>query len=240
MNYFSTMCATEREPLLHLNAYKFVNYRFVFERIVKNCTKNCTLLLDAGCGRGSSIICLQDKIELVGIDVSRDNVEACKRRWRKRMYVVADLKMLPFVEGTFGGVFSADVLEHVDDKTAAVDELARTTKRGGFFVGSSSNILNPVLWLDAKFPLLMKPLVIKLAEPGHYYRHSRFSPSTLKKTLKLKGYRMDCLYLLGYPQFDQTRPLLGLAPLWILFDQLTKKKALLYLKEILVWQATRV
>jgi ubiquinone/menaquinone biosynthesis C-methylase UbiE len=234
------MSPTEREPFLRLNAYKFVNYRFVFERTVANCTRKCTLILDAGCGRGGSIICLPDNVELIGIDVLRANVEACRRRWRKRMYVVADLTMLPFAEGAFGGALSADVLEHVGDKTAAVNELARTTKIDGFFVGCSSNILNPVLFLDAKFPLLMKPLVMKFAEQGHYERQSRFSPQALKKTLKLTGYRMDCLYLLGYPQFEQTNTLPGLTYLWILFDKLTRKKALVYLKEILVWQATRV
>lgn len=234
------MGVTARERFLSLNSYKYINYRFILENLVNSCARSGSLLLDAGCGRGGSIICLPDKAEVVGVDVLRANIVACRQRWRNRSYVAADLTMLPFIEGAFGGALSADVLEHVDDKAAAVNESARITRRGGFFIGCSSNILNPVLWLDAKFPMLMKPLVMKLAEPGHYERHSRFSPSSLTKALNSTGYRMDCLYLLGFPQFSQTRTLPGLARLWVLFDRLTKKKALLYLKEILVWQATRV
>jgi ubiquinone/menaquinone biosynthesis C-methylase UbiE len=235
------MGVTARDRFLRLSSYEYINYRFVVESLVKSCTKNRCLLLDAGCGKGYSIVCPPNKVELVGIDVLRANIVACRRRWRNRSYVVADLTKLPFIEGAFGGALSADVLEHVDDKTAAINELARITQRGGFFVGCSSNILNPILWLDVKFPMLMKPLVMKLAEPGHYERHSRFSPSSLAKTLSSTGYRMDYLYLLGYPLFSQTtRKLPWLALLWVLFDRLTKKKALLYLKEVLAWQATRV
>jgi ubiquinone/menaquinone biosynthesis C-methylase UbiE len=225
---------------LHLHSYKFIYHRFILETLVKSCTKNGCLLLDAGCGRRGSIVCPSDKVVIVGIDILRANVIACRLRWKSRGYVVADLTMLPFIRSAFGGVVSVEVLEHVNDKTAALNELARITQRGGFFVGCSTNILNLILWLDAKFPMLMKPLVMKLAEPGHYERHGRFSPSSLIKTLNLTGYRMDRLYLLGQPLFSKTRTPLGLALLWVLFDRLTKKKPLLYLKEVLVWQATRV
>ena len=188
----------------------------------------------------AGIICPPDKVKLVGIDILRANVVACRRRWGKRSYVVGDLNLLPFIEGAFGGAISADVLEHVEDTTAAVNELARVTQRGGFFVGCSTNILNPLLWLDVKFPMLMKPLEMKLADAGHYGRHYRFSPSSLKKTLNSTGYRMDYLYLIGLPQFSQKRNLIWIARLWVLFDRLTKNKILLYFKEMLVWQATRV
>lgn len=108
-----------------------------------------------------------------------------------------------------------------------------------FFVGCSTNILNPVLWLDVKFPMLTKPFVMKLSSSRHYDRHFRFSPSSLKKILNSAGYRIDRLYLLGMPQFSLTRNLIGVERLWILFDRLTKKKILLYFKEILLWQATK-
>jgi SAM-dependent methyltransferase len=206
-----------------------------------NRNKNSYLLLDAGCGKRSSIICPIDNAELVGVDILRTNVAVCRKQWRNRSYVVADLTMLPFIKGAFGGAMSADVLEHIDDKTMAINELARITRSGGFFIGSSTNILNPVLWLDAKFPMLLKPLEKKLSEPGHYDRHSRFSPSSLTKTLNSTGYRINYLYLLGYPQFSLTKPTSsGLALLWIVFDKLTKKKILVYFKEILIWQATRL
>jgi SAM-dependent methyltransferase len=178
---------------------------------------------------------------MVGIDILRSNVVACKGRWRNRSYVVADLNMLPFCEGAFDGVVSADVLEHVEGKTVAINELARVTRKGGFLVGCSSNVLYPILWLDDKLAWLMKPLVMKLADKGHYDRHSRFSPTSLVKVLSSTGYQLDFWSLLGYPQFCVHRHASKKLVLpWILFDKLTKAKIFLYFKEILVWQARRV
>jgi ubiquinone/menaquinone biosynthesis C-methylase UbiE len=232
----------EQERFLSLKSYRFVNYRFVFENLLKCCVKQTYLLLDAGCGRGASISYVPNAREFVSIDVLRANVIACKRRWKERSYVIADLTMLPFIEGSFDGALSADVLEHVDKKTAAINELARITRSGGFFIGCSSNNMNPVFWLDVKLPMLMKPLVMKLAGPGNYDRHSRFSPSSLNKTLDRARYRLNYLYLFGFPTFSMRtandQPWVALS--WVLFDLLTKKKPLLFLKEILVWQATKL
>jgi SAM-dependent methyltransferase len=224
-----------------VGSYKFVDYRFVLESWAECCTKRSCLLLDAGCGKGDSILCPSSKMELVGIDVLRSNVVTCSRRWRDRSFVVGDLIMLPFVEGAFGGTFCADVLEHIEDKGAAMNELSRVTQTDGFLIACSPNVLNPILWLDTKFPALMKALVIKFATPGHYDRHSRLSPSSLMKMLNSSGYQMDYLCLLGYPLFSQRRHIFrGLLLLWVLFDRLTKHKPFFYLKEHLLWKATRV
>lgn len=116
-----------------LGSHKFVNYKFVFENLVKTCAKGGCLVLDAGCGRGGSIVCSPDNVKLVGIDILRANVLACRRQWGNRSYVVGDLSMLPFIKDAFGVAISADVLEHIDDITKAVNELARVTQMGGFF-----------------------------------------------------------------------------------------------------------
>jgi ubiquinone/menaquinone biosynthesis C-methylase UbiE len=196
------------------------------------------LLLDAGCGKGDSIWSLPSKVELVGVDVLRANVLYSKRRWRKRSYLVADLNMLPFRESTFGGTLSSDVLEHVDNNTAVLKEFARITVKGGFFIGCSSNILNPVMYLYVKLPRLMMPLVMKLAGAGHYDRHSRFSPRSLAKTLKATGYQMNYLYLLGYPSLRQ-RSYLGLLAYGYFLTSLQIRN-LYCLKEVLIWQAIRI
>jgi len=177
-------------------------------------------------------------VELVGVDVLRANVLYSKRRWRKRSYLVADLNMLPFRESTFGGTLSSDVLEHVDNKTAVLKEFARITVKGGFFIGCSSNILNPVMYLYVKLPRLMMPLVMKLAGAGHYDRHSRFSPRSLAKTLKATGYQMNYLYLLGYPSLRQ-RSYLGLLAYGYFLTSLQIRN-LYCLKEVLIWQAIRI
>jgi ubiquinone/menaquinone biosynthesis C-methylase UbiE len=224
-----------------LKSYRFVDYRFVLQKLVESRTRNGCLMLDAGCGKGGSIIRPLDGVNLVSVDVLRSNVVVCRQRWKDRSYVVSDLTMLPFIAGSFGGILSADVFEHIENKRLAMIELARVTARGGFLLACSSNGINPILWWDTKLPILMKPLVIKFGAAGHYERHSRFSPSSLTNTLNSAGYRMDCLHLLGYPLFSQKKRIPTLIMLsWVLFDRLTKHKPLLYLKEVLLWQASRV
>jgi SAM-dependent methyltransferase len=231
----------KQDHILGMKSYRFFNYRFILENLVKCSVKQPCLLLDAGCGRGDSIYEMPDGLEFVSVDILRANIIACRRLWKERSYVIADLTMLPFIEGSFDGALSVDVLEHVDNKTAAINELARITSDKGFFIGCSSNIMNPIFWLDVKLPMLMKPLVMKLATPGHYDRHSRFSPSSLNKTLDGARYRLNYLYFIGFPTFSRAiaydQPLIALG--WVLFDKVTKKKPLLYLKEMLVWQATK-
>lgn len=217
--------------------HKYTYYGFVIERLLHESLKERYLLLDAGCGKGGSIWVVPINMEIVGVDILRYNLLATKHLRKNLSCVVCDLTWLPFKEDAFGGAMSVDVLEHVDNKTAVISELARVTMKSGFFIGSSTNLLNPILWLDAKLPLLMKPLVMKFA-PGHYDRHSRFSPSSLNCALNSAGYRVDYLALLGGTLFNKKK-LPWVAYLWILFDKFTRKKPLIYLKEIIVWKAVR-
>lgn len=220
--------------------HKYIHYGFVVEKLLHGCLKQRCLLLDAGCGKGGSMRLVPKNVGFVGVDILRANLVAAKFLRKNLSYVVADLTWLPFIEGAFGGALSVNVVEHVDDKTAVIGELARVTHEGGFFIGCSTNLLNPVLWLDVKLPMLLKPLVMKFAPSHHYYdRHSRFSPSSLTSTLNATGYQMDYLALLGCVLFNKEKQP-WFAYLWILFDKLTRKKPLLYLKEVMVWKATRV
>ena len=224
----------------HLNSYHYIYYRYIFENLVEKCVKDIRLLLDAGCGNGSSLSFPLDNVEFVSIDLSRVNIMTCRKRWTKRNYVIADLNNLPFKGGVFGGVLSADVLEHVDNANVSLKELARITQKGGFFIGCSTNLLNPLLFFDTKFSMLAKVLEKKFASPGHYTRHTRFSPSSLVNTLKSAGYQIDHLCLLGHQVFSYRHSPVVFSLIWMFFDRFTKKTPLLYLKEALIWQATLV
>lgn len=46
---------------------------------------------------------------------------------------------MPFEDGSFDAVLCMEVLEHVDDPGAVVDEAARVLRRGGVFVYSGPN-----------------------------------------------------------------------------------------------------
>ena len=229
------------ERFCRLGSYKFIHYKFILEMLLKKQIRNGDRILDTGCGKGNSINFPDDEIEIIGVDILRSNIEICKKRWKNRSYIVADITKLPCTKDSFTGVLSADVLEHVKNKNKVLNEMARVTQRDGFLIACSSNFLNPILWLDMKFNMLMKPLVLKFAASGHYDRHCRFSPTSLKKALNFSNYRLENLYLVGYPQFSQIKHIsLGIKLLWLFFDNFTKKIPLLYFKEIILWHAILV
>jgi ubiquinone/menaquinone biosynthesis C-methylase UbiE len=236
-----TLGSSRLPMFLQMKSYVFNFYRFTIENSLYNSTKDGFRILDAGCGKGDSLrdYSKPKNAEVIGVDILLTDVAASKRRWRAADFVVADLEMLPFREDTFDGALSVDVMEHVEDKTFAMGELARVTRKGGFFLGSSTNVLNPILLLDTIFPKLLKALVNRFSNVAELVpRHSRYSPSSLNGALVKAGYKLDHLTLMGTPVFEEKK-MPWLSYLWIVFDKLTKKKPLLFLKETMVWQATR-
>jgi ubiquinone/menaquinone biosynthesis C-methylase UbiE len=226
---------------LQMKSYVFNFYRFAVENRLLKCLKNGYLILDAGSGKGDSLrdYSKPKNVEVVCVDFLRVNAAASKRRYKTSQCIVADLTKLPFREGAFNGTFSVDVLEHVDNKTSAISELARVTKKGGFFVGCSTNVLNPVLFMDSMFPAQLNALVNRFSNVEMIVeRHSRFNPSNFNKTLVKSGFELEHFALVGTPVIDE-KSLSSLANLWVLFDKLSKKKPFLYLKETMVWQAAK-
>lgn len=97
------------------------------------------LLLDIGCNWGRwSISAARAGYRAVGLDPSFEAIVAARRIARQlgaqSRYVVADTRRLPFADDTFDVVFSYGVLQHLSkrDVAAAVEEIRRTLKRGGY------------------------------------------------------------------------------------------------------------
>ncbi len=231
------------ERLWRLCSYNYPFYRFALEWLIYSHIRCGYVLLDAGCGgKGSSISRTPEDSEVIGIDVIKKNILASKQLCPGMKYVLGDLTALPFRENAFNGTFSIDVLEHVRHKKKVITELSRTTKKGGFMIGSTTNLLNPIMGLDANLPL--RPLTAKYAS-GHYERHSRVSPSKLNNLLGEAGYRINILALVGFPPLNAevyqytNRKAPWFAHVWIAFDKLTLKKPFVYLKENMIWVSSK-
>lgn len=82
-------------------------------------------VLDLGCGVGHSYHLLAPR-ETVGVDVDRDALAG-----QDRETVVADMRALPFGDGSFDSVLSVQSLEHVPDPERAVAEVARVLAPAG-------------------------------------------------------------------------------------------------------------
>jgi SAM-dependent methyltransferase len=82
-------------------------------------------VLDLGCGVGHSFHLLAPR-ETVGVDVDRAALAG-----QDRETVVADMRAVPFVDGSFASVLSVQSLEHVPDPERVLAEVARVLEPDG-------------------------------------------------------------------------------------------------------------
>ncbi|HWA10205.1 MAG TPA: methyltransferase domain-containing protein [Opitutaceae bacterium] len=90
-------------------------------------------VLDAGCGTGGLIRRLagREAWKWTGVDLSPVAIELARRRCPPGTELKeAAVTALPFADGSFDAVVSADVLYHVDDDNAALREFFRVLRPG--------------------------------------------------------------------------------------------------------------
>jgi SAM-dependent methyltransferase len=76
-------------------------------------------VLDLGCGTGHSYRALAPR-ETVGVDIERSALAGQERETR-----VADMRALPFADGSFQSVLSVQSIEHVSDPARVLSEVVR-------------------------------------------------------------------------------------------------------------------
>jgi SAM-dependent methyltransferase len=92
-------------------------------------------VLDLGCGVGHSFEALAPR-ETVGVDLSAEALEGQNRETH-----VADMRSLPFPDGTFASVLSVQSIEHVPDPENVLREVVRVLEPGGTAVFVTPNRL---------------------------------------------------------------------------------------------------
>lgn len=97
-------------------------------------------LLDVGCGPGSITRGLAERVapgEVIGIDLSTETLEAARQEAAARgllnlRYQEASVYALPFADGSFDVVYAHQVLQHLKQPDAAIGEMLRVLRPGGF------------------------------------------------------------------------------------------------------------
>jgi ubiquinone/menaquinone biosynthesis C-methylase UbiE len=87
-------------------------------------------ILEIGCGSGALLQDLQHYGDAIGLDIAAPALANCRERGLDCVSL-ADVNALPFGDELFNVVIAVDVLEHVEDDTAALREINRVTKKGG-------------------------------------------------------------------------------------------------------------
>jgi SAM-dependent methyltransferase len=107
-------------------------------------------VLDAGAGDGMlSCLIAQHGAEVVGVEISRPNVEAARmlaaEMGVRASFSQADVEALPFADKSFDVVVSSHVLEHIPDLQRGLHELHRVTRELALI--AMPTCLNPACWV---------------------------------------------------------------------------------------------
>jgi len=136
-------------------------------------------VLDLGCGVGHSFGELAPR-ETVGVDLDRDALSGQERETH-----VADMRALPFADGSFASVLSVQSIEHVPDPQRVLEEVVRVLEPGGTAVFVTPNRLE---FARAD----------EIIDPYHYVE---FDPEELRALCAPHFVSVEVLGLFGSPRW---------------------------------------
>ncbi len=115
-----------------------VGRRRIVERIVRRFLRGIEAprLLDVGCATGRTVELLSRFGEGWGVDSSQHALSAGARRGVGDRLIRAEATCLPFADASFDLVTALDVLEHLEDDAAGLDEMRRVLRPGGHLVAA--------------------------------------------------------------------------------------------------------
>jgi SAM-dependent methyltransferase len=130
-------------------------------------------VLDAGCGSGRTLQELVDYGQVSGLELNAEAAELARGRGLGEV-MIGRLEELPWDDGTFDLITCLDVIEHVPDDVAALIELRRVCRPGG--------------WLLVTVPAY-QALWSRHDEANHHYR--RYSRPRLRGAVAAAGWRIE-------------------------------------------------
>ncbi|MEP6912450.1 MAG: class I SAM-dependent methyltransferase [bacterium] len=184
-------------------------YLFALPYVANHCT------LDIACGDGYGLPLIQKSARgVVGVDISFQAAQNARSELGKGpgQVVVADGRRLPFADHSFEAVTSFETLEHLEDRTQFLSELARVLTPKGICILSTPNA-NYTLPVNGK--------------PKNPYHVHEYTPEDLET--ELSGYFAKTT-MLG-ESLDRR---FVIPPFWDEQERLSKQSGMR--KQILFWR----
>ncbi|MGI8897512.1 MAG: class I SAM-dependent methyltransferase [Pyrinomonadaceae bacterium] len=112
----------------------FVGRRRILSSFVKKIVGNLNTpqprILDVGCGTGANLEMLAHFGEAEGVDVSTEALDFCQTRGLKHVRQ-GEAERLPYEDKSFDLVTGLDVVEHLDNDVAGLQEMRRVLRPNG-------------------------------------------------------------------------------------------------------------
>jgi SAM-dependent methyltransferase len=90
-------------------------------------------ILNVGCGTGGLISLFEQYGEVTNIDTSPEAIKYCSQKGHKNVHLLPS-GPLPYADKTFDLVLATDVLEHIEDDLAALQDWRRVMKDDGTLI----------------------------------------------------------------------------------------------------------
>jgi 2-polyprenyl-6-hydroxyphenyl methylase/3-demethylubiquinone-9 3-methyltransferase len=145
-------------------------------------------VLDMGCGAGFLTHELASLgHDVVGVDLSEESLQVARKLDPKSSYLRADVTAVPFESGSFDAVCAMDLLEHVENPQAVIQEASRLLKPGGLFFFHTFN-RTFLSWL-----IVIKGVewCVKNAPPDMHILRLFIKPEELQKMCEDQGLQRE-------------------------------------------------
>lgn len=154
-------------------------------------------ILDVGCGTGATMVDLKkmfgNQISVMGVDVVQLQIDLAKQKFQKYQIEASvswyDGVHLPFESVSMDAIHTSDVLGHVQNVPAWLEEMNRVIKPGGTLAMFSESKVGKHAFIR-KY-LLKKGLNV---DPHAPYHISLYSKKELKKLLEEAGFEVEKMY----------------------------------------------
>lgn len=119
------------------DAARLITQGDIFRKLTKD-SRLYGMCLNAGCGEGlysKFLESFQEISEIVNLDLTLPSIPE-QRADSRHKAKQGSLTWLPFEDNTFDSCLCSEVIEHIEEDTLAISELARVIKPGGFLLVS--------------------------------------------------------------------------------------------------------
>lgn len=115
----------------------YVARRELIDELITSLTNDheARKILDVGCGTGANSVMLSRHGWVASTDASARALAYCHQRSLPHLFQ-SHIERLPLTSGSVGMLVALDVLEHVDDDLAVLEELHRVLTPGGCFIAT--------------------------------------------------------------------------------------------------------